>query len=260
MKIRELFEDNKEGLLSIFFTAGYPELDSTELIAEYLDNAGVKMVEIGMPFSDPLADGPTIQKSSEVALKNGMNIHIMFDQLERISRATDLTIILMGYFNQLLAIGVEDFLKNCQASGVAGLIIPDLPMDIYESTYMDLFKKYNMAISFLITPGTSRERILMADRLSTGFLYLVADNSTTGNTSGAISDSQIAYFRKIKELNLSTPKLIGFGIKSAEQIEFVKKFADGVIVGSEFIRQISASEYISQNRISNFINNLETSD
>lgn len=256
MKINQLFEKNKDGLLNIFYTAGYPEIDSTVKIAQFLANSGVKLIEIGMPFSDPLADGPTIQHSSEVALKNGLNMDVLFKQVEEISRTTDLTVILMGYFNQLMTVGVENFLSKCKNAGVRGLIIPDLPLEIYEMEYQQLFNQYEIDISFLITPRTRNKRIILADKLSSGFLYLVADNSITGASSGTFSEEQVAYFKRISQMNLSSPLLIGFGIKSRNQYKISQKHANGAIIGSEFIRQLSSIRKIDQNTITRFIDSV----
>ena len=237
-KIDQLFSNNPEGLLNIFFTAGYPKLESAPLIAQALENSGVKLIEIGMPYSDPLADGETIQESSQMALKNGMNLDQMFEQVSLISETTDLTIILMGYFNQLMTVGVESFLGRCHNAGVAGLIIPDLPLDIFEKDYKNLFDRYEMAISFLITPRTSTERIIQADKLSSGFLYMVADNSITGGDSSEFSEAQLNYFRRIKAMKLRSNVLIGFGIKSNRQFSITKEYTNGSIIGSEFIRRL----------------------
>jgi len=256
MKINKLFECNKNGLLNIFFTAGYPKLDSTVRIAQYLDRAGVKIIEIGMPFSDPLADGTTIQHSSEAALKNGMNLDILFDQVKEIRKTTELTIIMMGYLNQMMSVGVEEFLETCSRVGVSGLIIPDLPMDIYEKEYQTIFRKYEIDISFLITPRTGVERIRLADSLSSGFLYMVADNSITGGASGEFSEEQIEYFERIKSMNLTSPILIGFGIKTANQFRITCEYVNGSIIGSEFIRLLSSTERVDQNLISDFINSI----
>ena len=256
MKINDLFNQNKEGLLNIFFTAGYPKLNSTVQIAQALDKSGVKIVEIGMPYSDPLADGETIQDSSKVALNNGINVDIMFSQIQSISETTNLTIILMGYLNQFLALGVEHFLSLSQSVGIKGMIIPDLPMDIYEEKYKKLFEKYEIAISFLVTPRTSIERVKEANRLSTGFLYLVADNSITGGDSGEFSSEQIAYFQRIKDFNLSSPSLIGFGVKTAEQFALAKKYANGAIIGSKFIRKLSTMNTINVEGIKEFVSSI----
>jgi tryptophan synthase alpha chain len=223
-------------------------------VAKMLAQSGIQLVEIGMPYSDPLADGETIQHSSEIALRNGMNMDILFDQVKEINATTKLTIILMGYFNQLMTMGVEEFLRSCKAAGVKGLIIPDLPMEIYEQEYKSIFEENEIAISFLITPATSLARIQMADRLSSGFIYLVADNSITGAASRSFSPAQIAYFERISQLRLNSPVLIGFGIKTAKQYNMTKKYANGAIIGSEFIRKLSTVEVASEEAISKFIN------
>jgi len=256
MKIKDLLQNNKDGTLNIFFTAGYPQLDSTVQVAKFLDQAGIKIIEIGMPYSDPLADGETIQHSSEIALRNGMNMDIMFTQVEEISDTTDLAIILMGYFNQMMSLGIEKFLKSCKTAGVNGLIIPDLPMEIYEYQYTSLFEVYDIAISFLVTPRTSLARIQMADRLSSGFLYLVADNSITGSASGSFSADQIDYFKRIRDMNLTSPVLIGFGIKTAGQYELTKKYANGAIIGSEFIRKLSTMDTINEEIVKEFVKSI----
>lgn len=256
MKIDQLFKDNKNGLLNIFFTAGYPELNSTVTIAQSLDKAGVKIVEIGMPFSDPLADGTTIQHSSEIALKNGMNLDLLFEQVNEVNTTTDLTIILMGYLNQMMSVGIETFLETCSKVGVSGLIIPDLPMDIYESDYQNLFEKHNIDISFLITPRTSEDRIKLADSLSSGFLYMVADNSITGGLSGQFNEKQLEYFARIKNMNLSSPILIGFGIKTSKQYNITCEYANGSIIGSEFIRKLSTAEETNEEYITKFVNSI----
>ena len=255
-KIDSLFDRNSEGLLNIFYTAGYPALDSTVRIAQALDQAGVKLIEIGMPYSDPLADGTTIQESSAIALKNGMNLDVMFKQVKEITESTALTLVLMGYLNQLMTVGIEKFLANCKDSGVSGLIIPDLPMDIYENDYKHLFEKYDIAISFLITPRTSDDRITEADRLSSGFLYLVADNSITGGTEESFSEAQIDYFKRIKAMNLHSKVLIGFGIKNRLQYDFTREYANGAIIGSEFIRQLAINDEHQKESIIKFIDSI----
>lgn len=255
-KIEKLFENNPDGLLNIFFTAGYPKQESTVGIAQSLERSGVKLIEIGMPYSDPLADGTTIQDSSAIALQNGMNLDIMFKQVRIINDTTNLTIVLMGYLNQLMTVGVDDFLHRCQQAGVSGLIIPDLPMDIYEDEYLSLFEKYGIAISFLITPRTSESRIREVDRLSTGFLYLVADNSITGGSESNFSEAQKSYFERIKAMNLTSNVLIGFGIKNKLQFDQTKIYANGAIIGSEFIRQLTNNEEEENERILNFVNSI----
>ena len=252
--LQQFIRSKKEGILNIFFTAGYPHLDSALAIARQLAAAGVELVEIGMPYSDPLADGATIQQSSEQALRNGMNLAILFEQVKQIKEETGLRIVLMGYLNQLLRMGEERFLQNCRDSGVDGLIIPDLPMEVYQSQYQELFGRYQQAISFLITPRTSVERIRLADRLSSGFVYLVADNSITGKITDDFSPQQEAYFKRIRDMQLTSPVLIGFGIRTARQFRAACRFAQGAIVGSEFIRQFSGG--VDDEKIRRFVKNI----
>lgn len=252
-KIDKLFVANPEGLLNIFFTAGYPKLNSTVEVAQLLNKTGVKLIEIGMPYSDPLADGATIQDSSQIALENGMNLDIMFKQIKEISNTTDLTIVLMGYLNQMMSVGISEFLAQCKSSGVAGLIIPDLPMDIYDEDYKSLFEEYGLAISFLISPRTAETRIREADRLSTGFLYMVADNSITGGESTSFNDLQLDYFDRIKSMNLESKVMIGFGIKTGEQYRLTKKYANGAIIGSEFIRQLNKEGVSLEQSVTKYI-------
>ncbi len=252
--LQQFIQSKKEGILNIFFTAGYPHLDSTLAIARQLAAAGVELVEIGMPYSDPLADGATIQQSSEQALRNGMNLAILFEQVKQIKEETGLRIVLMGYLNQMLRMGEERFLQNCRDSGVDGLIIPDLPMEVYQSQYQELFGRYQQAISFLITPRTSVERIRLADRLSSGFVYLVADNSITGKITDDFSPRQEAYFKRIRDMQLTSPVLIGFGIRTARHFRAACRFAQGAIVGSEFIRQLSGG--VDDEKIRRFVKNI----
>ena len=249
--LQEVFRNRKGNILNVFFTAGYPELSSTTEIAILLAENKVDMIEIGMPYSDPLADGTTIQNSSSIALRNGMNIDVLFNQVREIRQKTTIPIILMGYLNQVIKYGSEKFLSTCKEIGVNGLIIPDLPMDVFVDEYQHLFEHYGQSVSFLVTPRTSDDRIKLADQLSTGFVYVVADNSITGSSSGATSSDQKKYFKKIKDLQLTTPTLIGFGITNHEQFAMAGRFANGAIIGSEFIRQIANG--VSNSEISTFV-------
>jgi tryptophan synthase alpha chain len=233
--IRQTIQDKGKNILNVYFTAGHPTLESTEIIIKSLADNGVDLIELGMPYSDPLADGPTIQRSSEIALKNGQTISNIFQNVKNIRATHDIPIIMMGYFNQILQYGAERFLSDAHHSGIQGLIIPDMPMEIYEHEYKNLFEKYHMEISFLITPMTSYNRILQADRLSSAFLYVVSQSSITGK-QGGISDEQIEYFERIKSMNLQSPTLIGFGIHDKSTREVANQFSDGAIVGSAFIR------------------------
>lgn len=253
--IRQTIQDKGKNILNVYFTAGHPTLESTETIIKSLADNGVDLIELGMPYSDPLADGPTIQRSSEIALKNGQTISNIFQNVKNIRATHDIPIIMMGYFNQILQYGAERFLSDAHHSGIQGLIIPDMPMEIYERDYKDLFEKYEMEISFLITPMTSEERILQADRLSSAFLYVVSQSSITGK-QGGISNEQIEYFERIKSMNLQSPTLIGFGIHDKSTREVANQFSDGAIVGSAFIRVLEEKSNLP-NVIEKFILSLK---
>ena len=233
---KKLQENNK--LLSIYFTAGYPSLDDTKRIIEELEKNGVDMIEIGLPFSDPLADGPTIQESSTEALKNGMTTKLLFEQLKDIRKTVSIPLILMGYFNPMMQYGVEAFCAKCQEIGIDGLIIPDLPVNEYHEHYQQTFEKYGLINVFLITPQTSEERIRFIDSVSDGFIYMVSSASVTGNTSG-FGDVQETYFDRIEGMNLKAPQIVGFGIKDAETFRQATKTAKGAIIGSAFIKHLT---------------------
>jgi tryptophan synthase alpha chain len=234
-RIDLLFRSNKNGLLSIYFTAGYPLLDSLTSIVKNLAETGVDLIEIGVPFSDPLADGPVIQKSNDVALKNGMNVNLLFDQLENIRHSVDIPLILMGYFNPVLRFGVEAFCRKCYDTGIDGVILPDLPPEQFSIHYSGTFRKYGIKNILLISPQTDDTRVRMIDELSDGFLYMVSSASTTG-IKHDFSGVQLEYFRRIKALNLSKPRLIGFGISDSATFREACKHADGAIIGSAFIK------------------------
>lgn len=240
---KKLQEDNlppgKEGkLLSIYFTAGYPNLNDTVPIIQELEKNGVDLVEIGLPFSDPLADGPTIQESSTVALKNGMTTGILFDQLKDIRKTVSIPLIIMGYFNPVLQYGVEAFCEKCAEIGIDGLILPDLPLDVYQEEYEHLFKKHGLINVFLITPQTSDERIRKIDAASEGFIYMVSSASTTGAKEG-FGEEQKAYFERIASLNLSSPQIVGFGISNASTFQQATEKTKGAIIGSAFIKHLT---------------------
>ena len=237
-RIDTLFKKKRKEILSIYFTAGFPSLEDTEEIILGLDRAGVDLIEIGMPYSDPMADGPTIQDSGSQALKNGMNLALLFDQIKDIRQKTDIPLLMMGYLNQMMQFGVADFLDKCVAIGIDGLIIPDLPVDVYEEELKDEVVKRGLHMIFLITPQTSDNRIRKIDSLASGFIYMVSDASITGAKSG-ISDHQVAYFQRIKQMNLSNPQLIGFGISNHETFQQACQYASGAIIGSAFIRAIA---------------------
>jgi len=232
----KLQEDKK--LLSIYFTAGYPKLNDTVRTIENLESNGVDMVEIGLPFSDPLADGPTIQASSTQALHNGMNSSVLFDQLKDIRKTVTIPLILMGYFNPILQYGVEAFCQKCEEIGIDGLIIPDLPVEVYHEEYQAIFERYGLLNIFLITPQTSEKRIRYMDSISKGFIYTVSSASTTGSQIGFGKD-QTNYFKRIIEMNLDNPQIIGFGISNQETFSQATKYAKGAIIGSAFIKFVS---------------------
>jgi tryptophan synthase alpha chain len=247
---KKLQEDKK--LLSIYFTAGYPNLNDTSVIITELEKNGVDMIEIGLPFSDPLADGPTIQASSAQALQNGMSTEVLFQQLANIRESVEIPLIIMGYFNPMMQFGVEKFCQKCQEVGVDGLIIPDLPLEIYESEYKELFEKYDLKNIFLITPQTSEERILKIDAISDSFIYLVSSSSVTGNQSG-FNEIQENYFERIASLKLKNPQIIGFGISDKTTFQQATKHQKGAIIGSDFIKFIKNNPVES---IKHYINNL----
>ncbi len=233
---KKLEEEGK--LLSIYFTAGYPNLNDTKDIIIRLQESGVDMIEIGLPFSDPLADGPTIQDSSTIAIKNGMNTKILFDQLKGIRDEVSIPLIIMGYFNPMLQYGVEAFCKKCNEIGIDGLIIPDLPIDYYEANYKSIFEENQLYNMFLIAPQTSDERIKKIDSISNGFIYMVSSSSITGSRN-SFSSEQINYFERIEKMNLKTPRIIGFGVGNKETFNTVVKYSKGAIIGSAFIKNIS---------------------
>ncbi|OAD91549.1 tryptophan synthase subunit alpha [Aequorivita soesokkakensis] len=236
-RIKQILKANKK-LLSIYFTAGYPKLDDTVEILQQLEKNGIDLVEIGLPFSDPLADGPTIQKSSEEALKNGMTTNLLFEQLKDIRKTVSIPLILMGYFNPVLQFGVENFCKKCAEVGIDGLILPDLPLAEFQEHYAEIFKKYGLLNIFLITPQTSEERIRQIDAASEGFIYMVSSASVTGSSSG-FGTEQTTYFERIASLSLTNPQIVGFGINNSETFQLVTKYAKGAIIGSAFIKMLS---------------------
>lgn len=250
-RIKKLFRDKKEGVLNVYFTAGHPRLEDTVEIVNELSNLGVDLVELGMPYSDPLADGKTIQESSQVALANGMSLSKLISQVKEIRSLTGIPMIAMGYFNQMMQYGEEKFLKELSEAGIDGLIIPDLPMYVYKEEYADLFEKYNLTISFLVTPETSDERIRLADELSSAFIYVVSKSSITGSAD-EISDQQRAYFNHITSLRLNSPKLIGFGIHNKTTYDTACSYAEGAIIGSAFIRALEGEGGLAE-KIQGFI-------
>jgi tryptophan synthase alpha chain len=236
-RINKLFQTKKDHILSVYFTAGYPTADSTIGIIKSLQDAGVDMVEIGIPFSDPMADGPVIQQSSSAALKNGMNLRKLFAQLTDIRNQIEIPLLLMGYLNPVLQFGMEKFCRECADTGIDGLILPDLPAEIFELEYSEIFSRNGLANILLITPQTSPERVRAIDQRSIGFIYMVSSSSTTG-VKGKFSNEQIDYFRRIQQMNLKNPVMAGFGISDHETYETVCQYARGAIIGSAFVKMI----------------------
>ena len=240
-------------LLSIYFTAGFPNIDDTEKIIIDLEKSGVDFIEIGLPFSDPLADGPTIQESSTKALKNGMTTEKLFHQLQNIRDKVKIPLIIMGYFNPILQYGVEEFCKKCQECGIDGLIIPDLPVNVYNENYKELFGKYGLINVFLITPQTPDERIKFIDSVSEGFIYMVSSASVTGSTSG-FGEETSKYFKRIDDLQLKNPQIVGFGIKDKETFDQATKYSKGAIIGSAFIKYINEN---GTSDVASFVKNVK---
>lgn len=236
-RIISKLEENKK-LLSIYFTAGYPALEDTVPIIQDLEKNGVDMIEIGLPFSDPLADGPTIQESSTAALKNGMTTEKLFEQLKDIRKTVSIPLIVMGYFNPMLQYGVEAFCKKCHEIGIDGIIMPDLPLAVYQDAYEETFKKYGLLKIFLITPQTGNTRIRQIDAASDGFIYMVSSASVTGSKSG-FGDAQTEYFERIAAMDLKNPQIVGFGIKDAATFQQATQTAKGAIIGSAFIKHLT---------------------
>lgn len=244
-RLDQLFQTKTENILNVYFTAGYPELNDTVTIITELAAAGADLIEIGMPFSDPMADGETIQQSSMQALANGMTLKILFEQIREARRHTQVPLVLMGYFNQLMQYGEQRFIADCAAAGVDGLILPDLPVYEYERDYRQMVEAADLRMSFLITPQTSTDRIEAIGKAGNGFIYVVSSSSITGKTSG-ISDAQIAYFKRINSSSLTQPKLIGFGISDKATFQTACQYANGAIIGSAFIRALGTGGEVKE--------------
>ena len=255
-KLDQIFQNKKERVLNVYFTAGYPALHDTNRILDCLDGLGVDIIEIGIPYSDPLADGPTIQASGAQALRNGMTLEILFNQLSLLAPRKHSSIILMGYYNQVLQYGAERFFRHCKDVGVAGLILPDLPLHEYESLYKNLFEELDLGISFLMTPQTSDARIAEIDRLTRGFIYMVSSASITG-AAKEIQPAQIDYFERIHALELNNPRLIGFGISDSKSFDTACKYSHGAIIGSAFIRALRSGDEL-ENSVTRFIHNIKS--
>lgn len=233
---------NKQNNLSVFFTAGFPTLESTQEILRILNDTDVDFIEIGIPFSDPLADGPVIQNSSKIALQNGMTLQLLFAQLKEIKNTITKPYLLMGYLNSLLACGLETFYRKCNECGVQHIIIPDLPVNEYLNEHKPFAEKFDVSPVFLITPGSSAKRINEIDKISNAFIYLVSGNTTTGNNS----EMQTEAIRKIKSMKLNNPLIIGFGIRNRADYSQACKLGNGAIIGSAFINVIANSKNLQK--------------
>ena len=244
----------KQNILNVYFTAGYPELGDTIRIAKSLEKAGADMLEIGIPFSDPVADGPTIQASSQKALENGMTVQLLFEQLRDLRKEVSIPVLLMGYVNPIIQYGLERFCEACAEVGVDGVIIPDLPMQEYLESYQEKFREKGIHNIFLISPNTTEERIRQIDEYSGGFIYVVSSSSITGAKNG-IQEGQEIYYQRIKAMGLEHPQLIGFGISDSETFRMACKYAHGAIIGSAFIGQLS--ENATQDEIKEFIQRIK---
>ncbi len=229
-----MFQQKKENILSVYFTAGYPRLDDTGRVMQALEEVGVDMLEIGVPFSDPMADGPVIQASGTQALRNGMSVKTLFSQLEDIRNSVTIPLVLMGYLNPILQFGFENYCKRAAACGIDGLIIPDLPFVEYLENYKPVADRYGLHMIMLITPETSEERIRLIDDQTSGFIYMVSSASVTGSRN-SFGEENLAYFRRVNAMGLKNPRLIGFGISNRETFDAACREAAGAIIGSRFI-------------------------
>lgn len=245
-RLHKLFERKPTDILSIYFTCGYPHADSTVEIVKALADGGIDMVEIGVPFSDPMADGPVIQESSTVALRNGMTLNKLLDQIAEARReVTELPMVLMGYLNPMMQYGIERLFKRCKEIGIDALIIPDLPFHEYKRDFKGLCREYDIPMIMLITPETSEERIKLIDENCDGFIYMVSAASTTG-TKDKFGDAQLDYFRKVNDLELRHKRLIGFGISNPVTLHEAWKYSSGAIIGSLFIKCLAKTNTPAQ--------------
>ena len=243
-KLTQLFQQKNKDLLNVYCTAGYPKLESTTQVLCALQENAVDMIEVGMPYSDPIADGPVIQQSNMVAIENGMTIHLLFEQLNTVKNLITVPLIMMGYLNPVLQYGLEKFCKDAATAGISGIILPDLPMYEYEEFYAPIFKKNGLSFIFLITPQTSEERIKKADKLSSGFLYVVSSSSTTGNNLN--TENKTAYFERIAGMDLKNPLMIGFGINNKPSFENACSYASGGIIGSAYIKALGENNNVNR--------------
>ncbi len=242
-RIDKLFQDKKNNILSVYFTAGYPKLDDTVKVIQSLEENGVDLLEIGVPFSDPMADGLVIQSSGSQALKNGMSLRVLFKQLSDIRQTVSIPLVMMSYLNPIIQFGFDNYCKEAASCGVDGLIIPDLPFAEYMESYRSVAEKYGLHIIMLITPETSEKRIKLIDRNTSGFIYMVSAATVTG-ARDKFSNENLDYFRRVNEIQLNNPRLIGFGISNKETFKAACREASGAIIGSKFISLLDSEESI----------------
>lgn len=255
-RITELFQNKNNNVLNIYFTAGYPKIEDTVTVLKSLQKAGVDMVEIGIPYSDPVGDGPVIQQSSLDSINAGMTIKKLLEQLKDIRKEVTIPILLMGYFNTVMQYGVEKFMKEISDIGIDGVILPDLPLDEYLEHYQTICESHNISNISLITPNTTDERLHVIDNLSQGFIYMVSTNSTTGNDAKKTEDNHLDYFNRIHTMGLKNPRLIGFNIKDKKTFTDACAYANGAIIGSAFVRMLTASTHLETD-IEQFIRSIK---
>lgn len=252
-----LFTRKNKNILNVYCTAGYPQLNSTIEVMVALQQSGADIIELGIPYSDPIADGPVIQQSNMQALENGMSIHLLFEQLKNLRQAVQTPVILMGYLNPVLQYGIEKFCEAAAGVGVDAVILPDLPMYEFETLYQELFKKNDLKFIFLVTPETAEERIRQIDKLSSGFVYAVSSSSTTGSAQNQTdAKGQEAYFIKLQQMNLVNPVLVGFGIKDKPSFDAACRYTNGAIIGSAYIKALENTSDISATT-KDFINGIK---
>lgn len=239
--MRDYINSLENGFLSIYALAGYPSSDSLPLVVKTLIDQGIPLVEVGMPFSDSLVDGPVIQQASEQALSNGMTMSVLFEQLATLSTEYTSKCVIMGSFNPVLQFGVEKFLQHCQKLGIQSCILPDLPVEVYEQEYQQLFNEYQISMAFLVTDRTSEERIRYLDSLSSSFLYAVSSAGVTGSQID-VNESRAAYLKRLQDMNLENPFVVGFGVHDRNSYRALAEYAQGVIVGSDFLRSVAEDQ------------------
>lgn len=254
-KINALFNKKKKDILSIYFTAGFPNLDDTTSVILELQEAGIDLIEVGIPFSDPMADGPVIQESNTIALNNGINLKTIFSQLGTIKEKVHIPLVMMGYLNPIMQYGFENFCMDCRKNGISGIVIPDLPFKDYLQEYKETAEKYDLKMTMLITPETSEERIRLIDANTDGFIYMVSSAAITG-TQKNFDDKKQEYFKRINSMGLKNPRLIGFGISNKSTLEAAYANASGAIIGSKFIQLLKENNN-PQKAVSELIRSLK---